>query len=171
MILNLRPDLQIVNFRGNVDTRLRKIEDYEVDATILAVCGLKRMQLTNYITSIIEPEEILPAIGQGALAVQCRLDDEFSSSIARRINHLETSFCVEAERAFLSEINGSCKTPIAGYCEIKNGALFLRVLVTSPEGNKIYQTNRTGNFSDAKEMGRDAGLEIKKNAKEILDLF
>lgn len=171
ILLKMRPDLKIVNFRGNVDTRLEKIKNGEVDATILAVAGLKRIELDHYITDIISQDVMLPAVGQGAIAVQIRENDDFIDDIMRNINDKNTMFCVEAERAFLKEIDGSCKTPIAGYCEIKNNSLYLKTLVCSPDGKQIYETQKTGSFTDAVSMGRDAGLETKMNAKNILDLF
>lgn len=171
ILLRIRPDLKIVNFRGNVNTRLEKLENNEVDATILAVSGLKRIKLENYITSIIPTEIMLPAVGQGTIAVQCCLDDEFLCNILKKINHQKTSICIEAERAFLREIDGSCKTPIAGYCQIQGNSLHLKTLVATPDGKEIYETTRIGSFADAGRIGQDAGLETKKNAKHILDLF
>jgi hydroxymethylbilane synthase len=171
ILLSIRPDLKIVNFRGNVNTRLKKIENREVDATILAVCGLERIKMERYISSIIPKNVMLPAVGQGALGVQVRTNDKFSSDLVKTLNHHNSSICIDAERAFLKEIDGSCKTPIAGYCEIKEDSLFLSVLVCSPNGEEIYKTSNNGSLKDAKEMGRDAGLEIKRNAMHILDTF
>lgn len=171
LILAIRPDLKIVDLRGNVNTRLEKLNRNEVDATILAVSGLKRINKENYIQSIIPASTMLPAVGQGAIVVQCRNDDKFSCDLISKINHFETDICVKAERAFLREIEGSCQTPIAGYCEIKDNSLFLRVLVASPDGSEIYQASRIGSFEDTLKIGQDIGHEIKKNAKHILDLI
>ena len=113
----IRPDLQVVNFRGNVDTRLDKIDQGQVDATILAVAGLKRIQKENYITSIIPLEEMLPAVAQGAIGVQARDNDEFIINLVGKINDPISNICVTAERAFLKIIDGSCKIPIAAYCQ------------------------------------------------------
>lgn len=169
LILNLRPDLKIVNFRGNIDTRLHKLQDNQVDATILAVAGLSRINMQNQITKIIDAGEMLPAVGQGALALQARSDDKFMIKILESLNHQESKICVDAERAFLKTINGSCKTPLAAYCQIKNNQLFLEVLLASLDGKKIYRTSRTGELQDAVALGNDAGEEIKKVGQHILD--
>jgi hydroxymethylbilane synthase len=169
LILNKRPDLKIVNFRGNIDTRLQKLQDNQVDATILAVAGLARIQMENRITAIIDEEEMLPAVGQGALSLQARNDDEFIIKILKSLNHQISKICVDAERAFLKTINGSCKTPLAAYCQIKNEQLFLQVLLASLDGKEIYRTSRTGKIQDAIAIGNDAGQEIKKIGQHILN--
>ncbi|MFT6332942.1 MAG: hydroxymethylbilane synthase [Lentimonas sp.] len=169
LILNQRPDLEIINFRGNVGTRLRKLEENQVDATILAVAGLERLGMKSHIASIISEEEMLPAIGQGALAIQSRNNDEFIEKILRPLNDEESEICVLAERAFLRTINGSCNTPLAAYCQIKNNQLHLQVLLASLDGEEICSTFRVGNLQDAEKMGNDAGEEIKKTGKHILD--
>ncbi len=171
LLLKIRPDLKIVNFRGNINTRLNKIQQGEVDATILAVSGLKRINKEHYITSILPTSLMLPAVGQGAIGVQCRLNDHFACNLIKKINHLETSICIKAERAFLKEVDGSCKTPIAGYCEIKNDSLLLQALIISPDGKEIYKTSKTGKLDEAKKIGKEAGIEIKTKAQHILDLL
>jgi hydroxymethylbilane synthase len=169
LILNQRPDLKIVNFRGNVDTRLQKLNLNQVDATILAVAGLERISLQECITAIIDKEEMLPAVGQGALALQARIDDEFITKLLESINHPSSKICVDAERAFLRTINGSCKTPLAANCQIKDNQLYLQTLLSNMDGSKIYRTSRTGNLQDANAIGNDAGEEIKIVGKHILD--
>ncbi len=169
LILNQRPDLKIVNFRGNIDTRLQKLREKQVDATILAVAGLERISLQNHITKIISEEEMLPAVGQGALALQARNNDSFITKLLEPLNHQASKICVDAERAFLKTINGSCKTPLAAYCQIKDGQLFLRVMLASLDGKEIYKTSRIGDLKDSVTIGNDAGLEIKKLGKHILD--
>lgn len=171
LMLHQRPDLKIVNFRGNVDTRLNKIAENQVDATILAVAGLNRIAAKQAIKSIIDPEIMLPAIGQGALAIQARAHDDFIIDLAAKLNHHHSQICITAERAFLKTINGSCKTPIAAYCQTENGALYLRVLLASPDGKEIYQTSRRGSLNEAEKLGNNAGLEVKTNAKHILDML
>ncbi len=171
LILNQRPDLKIINFRGNIDTRLQKLQNKQVDATILAVSGLARTKMQDHITAIISAEEMLPAVGQGALALQARSDDEFIVKILGPLNHYESKICVEAERAFLKTINGSCKTPLAAYCQVKNNQLFLRVLLSSLDGKEIYQTSRIGGVQDAIAIGNDAGAEIKKVGQHVLDIL
>ncbi len=169
LILNQRPDLKIVNFRGNIDTRLNKLQDKQVDATILAVAGLTRIELQNRITTIIDTEEMLPAVGQGALALQARSSDQFIIKLLEPLNHQTSKICVTAERAFLKTINGSCKTPLAAYCQVQNNQLFLQVLLASLDGKTIYKTLRTGDLQDSVRIGNDAGEEIKKISKHILD--
>ncbi|MES2677354.1 MAG: hydroxymethylbilane synthase [Pseudomonadota bacterium] len=169
LILNQRSDLKIVNFRGNIDTRLSKLQDQQVDATILAVAGLTRIDLQNRITAIIDTQEMLPAVGQGALALQARSDDEFMIKFLEPLNHSISTICVAAERAFLKTINGSCKTPLAAYCQVQNNQLFLQVLLASLDGREIYKTSRTSDLKDSIRIGNDAGEEIKKIGKHILD--
>jgi hydroxymethylbilane synthase len=171
LLLKIRPDLEIVNFRGNVNSRLEKIDRNEVDATILAIAGLKRIKMENYISSIISPDEILPAVAQGAIGVQSRVDDQQMIDIIQKINDHQSSICVTAEREFLKVVDGSCRTPIAAYCQIKNKSLELKALVASLDGKEVYKVSRVGSFDDAKQIGIDAGLEIKKEAKHILDFL
>lgn len=169
LLLKVRPDLNIVNFRGNVITRLKKINRGDVDASILAVAGLKRINMEESISSHIQPECVLPAVAQGAIGSQAREEDEFIISLLKKINHTESSICIDAERAFLKSIDGSCKTPMAAYCEIKAGQLYLRVLLCSLDGKESFQTHRTGGLNEAVKIGTEAGEEIKKNAQHILD--
>ncbi len=169
LVLNQRPDLKIVNFRGNIDTRLSKLQDKQVDATILAVAGLTRIKMQNRITTIIDAQEMLPAVGQGALALQARSSDAFMIKILEPLNNQASKVCVDAERAFLKTINGSCKTPLAAYCQIQNDQLFLQVLLSSFDGKEIYKTSRTGGLRDSIKIGNDAGEELKKVGKYILD--
>lgn len=168
LLLKLRPDLKIVNFRGNVTTRLEKIDRGQVDATILAVAGLKRINKEEYISGIISPDEILPAVAQGAIGVQARDNDEFIINLVRKINDEMSDICVKAERAFLKIMDGSCKTPMAAYCQNQNGKLYLKALICSPDGKEIYETSQTGSLEEAEKIGIEAGFEIKKNAKNIL---
>jgi hydroxymethylbilane synthase len=171
LLLKIRPDLKVVNFRGNVNTRLEKIDKGEVDATILAVAGLKRIHKENYISSIISAEEILPAIAQGAIGVQCRINDEYVIDLVRKINDPQSSLVVSAERAFLKVIDGSCKTPIAANCQIKNNQLHLKALICRPDGGEVFETYQIGNLDEAEKIGNQAGLEIKKNAQHIIDIL
>lgn len=171
MLLAIRPDLKIVNFRGNVTTRLKKIDNDEVDATILALSGLRRINMEHYIKSIIPITTILPAIGQGAIGVQCRNDDQYCCDLLDKINDQDTAICISAERAFLQEIDGSCKTPIAAYCQIIDNQLFLQTAVCSPDGQKIYQCQRKASLSEAQKIGQDAAIETKINAQDIVSLF
>ncbi len=169
LILNQRPDLNIINFRGNIDTRLSKLNAKQADATILAVAGLERIEMQNHITKIISENEMLPAVGQGALALEARSDDDFVIKLLEPLSHYESKICVEAERAFLKTINGSCKTPIAAYCQVKNNQLHLQVLLASLDGKEIYKTSRIGDLQDSIKIGNDAGEEIRKIGKHILN--
>lgn len=156
-ILAKNPTLKVVNFRGNVQTRLRKLNEGVVDATLLALAGLKRMDMEQHLTSIIEWDEMLPAVAQGAIGIQCRDDDERSLKYINALCHQPTKIAVDCERAFLSALDGNCKTPIAGQARIVDGKLLFRGLIASPDGTQIYETSRTGSPDDAVRMGDEAG--------------
>ena len=161
-ILAKRPDLKVVTFRGNVQTRLKKLDAGEVDATLLAKAGLNRMDMQDVATAVIEPDEMLPAVGQGAVGVTCRADDENAHAALAPLNHPETVDRVTAERAFLAVLDGSCRTPIAALAEfVPDGTLFFRGLVARPDGTEVIETSRQGNRAEADAMGRDAGWEVK----------
>jgi hydroxymethylbilane synthase len=162
-LLAQRPDLRVVNFRGNVDTRLRKLAAGEVDATLLALAGLRRLGIENTGT-VLAPEEMLPAVGQGAIGVECRADDAASLSLVAAIEHPASADCVRAERALLAALDGSCHTPIAGHAEIAAGRLHLRALVARPDGSECLRTERTGVPGDAHRLGQDAGAELRARA-------
>jgi hydroxymethylbilane synthase len=160
-LLYRRPDLQIVNFRGNVETRLAKRERGEVEATLLALAGLKRLGLT--VGTPVPEAEILPAVGQGAVCIECRVDDAKVVGWLSAINHAPTATCVTAEHAMLAVLDGSCRTPIAGHAIFdKDGALYLRGLIAKPDGSELIATDRTGPAADAEAMGREAGEELKR---------
>lgn len=156
--------LKCVNFRGNVQTRLRKLDDGVVDATLLAIAGLKRMSMDGCATSVLEWDEMLPAVAQGAIGIQCRSDDERSLKYIEALNHQDTLSCVECERAFLEALDGNCKTPIAGQARIVDGKLVFRGLIAMPDGSLVYKTESEGEIADAKEIGRKAGEELKAEA-------
>lgn len=168
-LLKKRPDLKIVNFRGNVNTRLSKLENGEVDATILAVCGLRRINMERYISDIIEIEDMLPAVGQGVIGIQHRIEDKNFAEILSAVNHSETEICIKAERAFLAKVGGSCKMPIAGYCQIiEKDKLLLRASVSSLDGSKTYQMSKIGSFEEAESIGSEVGDNFLQNAQHIL---
>ncbi|HSI01634.1 MAG TPA: hydroxymethylbilane synthase [Reyranella sp.] len=159
-LLYHRPDLQIVTLRGNVDTRLAKRERGEVEATLLALAGLKRLGLD--VGTPVPEDEILPAVGQGAVCIECRVDDARVMGWLAAINHAPTQTCVTAEHAMLAVLDGSCRTPIAGHAIFdKDGALYLRGLIARPDGSELIATDRTGPSADAEAMGREAGEELK----------
>jgi hydroxymethylbilane synthase len=161
-LLYQRPDLQVVTIRGNVDTRLAKRERGEVEATLLALAGLNRLGLT--VGSPVPEDEMLPAVGQGAVCIECRVDDARTIGWLSAINHAATQTCVTAEHAMLAVLDGSCRTPIAGHAIFdKDGALYLRGLIAKPDGSAVIGTTRNGPAADAEAMGREAGEELKRH--------
>lgn len=160
-LLHRRPDLQIVTLRGNVDTRLAKREAGVVEATLLALAGLRRLGLGHVGTPVPE-DEMLPAVGQGAVCIECRSDDTATRALLAAINHVPTEIAVVAEHAMLAVLDGSCRTPIAGHAVIAaDGELHLRGLIAKPDGSEAIATERRGATSDAAKMGADAGRELK----------
>jgi hydroxymethylbilane synthase len=161
-LLHLRPDLQVVNFRGNVDTRLAKQASGVVDATLLAMAGLKRLGL-GHVGAPIPEDEMLPAVGQGAVCIECRIDDARTRGWLAAIDHAATATCVAAEHAMLAVLDGSCRTPIAGHAILlADGTIHLRGLILKPDGSQAIATERTGAAKDAAALGKDAGLELKQ---------
>ena len=160
------PTLKCVNFRGNVQTRLRKLDDGVVDATLLAIAGLKRMDMDGCATSVLDWDEMLPAVAQGAIGIQCREDDERSLKYIKALNHPETKACVDCERSFLEALDGNCKTPIAGQARIVDGKIVFRGLIAMPDGSLKYETTAEGAVEDAASIGRKAGEELKAEAGE-----
>jgi len=158
------PTLKCVNFRGNVQTRLRKLEDGVVDATLLAIAGLKRMGMDSHATSVLDWDEMLPAVAQGAIGIQCRSDDERSLKYIEALNHQDTKSCVDCERAFLEALDGNCKTPIAGQARIVDGKIQFRGLIAMPDGSKKYEIESEGAIEDAAKIGRAAGEDVKAQA-------
>lgn len=165
-IMAKNPTLKCVNFRGNVQTRLRKLDDGVVDATLLAIAGLKRMDMDDCATSVLDWDEMLPAVAQGAIGVQCRSDDERSLKYILALNDPDTHACVNCERAFLEALDGNCKTPIAGQARIIDGKIKFRGLIAMPDGSLKYETESEGDIEDAVEIGRKAGEELKAQAGE-----
>jgi hydroxymethylbilane synthase len=161
-VLSRRPDLKVVPIRGNVETRLRKLADGDVDATLLALAGLKRLDMTDRITSILEPDVMLPAVAQGAIGIETRSDDEVTNALLEPLNCATTMVRVSAERALLAALDGSCRTPIAALAVLDAaGALSLEAMVADPAGSRVLTTTRSGSAADAVAMGRDAGEELK----------
>ena len=160
-IRNIRPDLEVVLFRGNVQTRLRKLEEGEADATFLAHAGLKRLGLTEHIAALIEPEDMLPAVGQGAICVEVRIGDPAIGPLVAAIHDPNTGDCLNAERAFLAALDGSCRTPIAGLATIEGDQIRFRGQVLSPDGIVSHKTEKFGPRTDATALGHQAGSEIK----------
>ena len=160
----LRPDVSIVPLRGNVGTRLAKIADGVADATILALAGLKRLGMADKATAILDPQQFLPAVGQGAIAIETRENDAATRALVARINHGDTLTAVLAERAFLAVLDGSCKTPIAGHARIDGERLSFRGLIAKPDGSAFFEASRAGTVRDAAALGADAAQELKRRA-------
>jgi hydroxymethylbilane synthase len=164
LVKRLRPDLAVAPMRGNVETRLRKLDAGEVDATLLALAGLKRLGLESAATAILPVEEFLPAVGQGIIAIEARADDARTLSLLRAIDHAETLTALGAERAFLAVLDGSCRTPIAGHATVRAGRLRFRGLIAKPDGSAVFEAAREGSAFDAMHLGADAGNELRARA-------
>lgn len=165
----LRPDIIIKDLRGNVNTRLRKLDDGEYDAIILAAAGLIRLEMQSRIASFIEPEVSLPAVGQGAVGIECRLDDMQTIELLKPLEHHKTRQRVTAERAMNLALQGGCQVPIGSYSIFKEDKLFLRGLVGSVDGTQIIRKEIMGNPDDAEQMGLSLAKQLLENgAQEIL---
>ncbi|MGO4388322.1 hydroxymethylbilane synthase [Microvirga sp. 2YAF29] len=160
-IRRLRPDLQVTLLRGNVQTRLGKLERGEVDATLLAMAGLRRLGLTDHVTTVLDTDDFLPAVGQGAIAVAIRAEDERVKAALALILDAATGHALAAERAFLTILDGSCRTPIAGHARLIGGELEIRGLVLRPDGSESLEAVRRGSSEDAVMLGREAGTELR----------
>jgi hydroxymethylbilane synthase len=161
-VLSRRPDLKVVPIRGNVETRLRKLAAGEVDATMLALAGLRRLDMTDRITAVLETDIMLPAVAQGAIGIETRAGDDHTNGLLAALNCEETFIRVAAERALLAALDGSCRTPIAALAQLDGaGNLTLEALVADPAGSRVLRTDRRGAASDAEALGRDAGEELK----------
>jgi len=163
-VLHRRPDLKVVPFRGNVETRLKKLADGQADATFLACAGLNRLGLTAHIRAKIDTDVMLPAVAQGAIGIEIRADDEETASRVAPLNDEATALCVAAERAFLATLEGSCRTPIAGLAELRHGALLFRGEILTPDGSQCHATARTGEAAEALKLAEDAGRELLARA-------
>jgi len=164
LVKRLRPDLDVVAFRGNVDTRLRKLDQGVVDATLLALAGLKRLGRAHAATAILDIDDFLPAVGQGIIAIEARADDTRTRDLLDRINAADDLTALTAERAFLAVLDGSCRTPIAGNATLEAGRLRLRGLIAKPDGSAAFETAREGSAADAAALGSDAARELRRRA-------
>jgi hydroxymethylbilane synthase len=164
LVKHLRPDLAIVPLRGNVETRLRKIEAGDADATVLALAGLKRLGLAAAASAIFEIEEFLPAVGQGAIGIETRADDSRTRALVAAIDDADTATALAAERAFLAVLDGTCRTPIAGHAQVSGGTLRFRGLIAKVDGSEALEVSREGRHADAAALGADAGRELKGRA-------
>jgi hydroxymethylbilane synthase len=164
MVKRLRPDLKVATLRGNVETRLRKLDAGEADATLLAVAGLKRLGLLAAATMILDPDEFLPAVGQGAIGIETRADDERTRALVVKINDADTATALAAERAFLAVLDGSCRTPIGGHARVASGVVRFRGMIIRPDGSEAHDVVREGRCLAAAELGADAGRQLKDRA-------
>jgi hydroxymethylbilane synthase len=164
MALRVRPDLKVGLLRGNVETRLRKVESGEFDLTLLALAGLKRLGLQGRAAAILSVEEFLPAVGQGAIAITARRDDARIAKTLAPILDVPTGVRLTAERAFLAELDGSCRTPIGGHAQLTADQLTFRGATLSLDGRVCVETTREGGAVDALRLGAEAGREVRARA-------
>lgn len=160
----VRPDLTCIEFRGNVQTRLKKLGDGVADCTFLAMAGLSRLGMEDKASSAIEPDEMLPAVAQGAIGIECRADDERALGLLATIHHEKTAIRVLCERAFLRALDGSCETPIAALSEIKGTQIHLRGEILKTDGSAALQTEGVAPLEQAEALGRDLGEALLKEA-------
>ena len=160
----LRNDLEIVEMRGNIDTRIKKLMNEEYDAIVLSLAGIKMLNLVDQVKEIFTIEQMLPAIGQGVIALQCRKDDQKTLNILKDVNNKETYYCVQAERALLEAIKGDCDTAIGGLAKLSNDKIFLKSELFSDDGKIKFQFESSGHYKEAKEIGYKVGKELLKKA-------
>lgn len=158
---SLYPNMRFKNIRGNIQTRIKKLCDEDYDATVLALAGIKRLNLENYIYKIFKTDEIIPAAGQGIIAVQGRKDKDYL--FLDYVNYKTSELCALCERSFVKELNGDCSSPIAAYAEIKNDKLLLRGLYCRENEEKFVSDKMEGNINEAEKLGRLLAKKIKKN--------
>ena len=156
----INKNVSVLNIRGNIDTRIQKIEDQKLDAIILAAAGIKSLNLENKIGLVFDTNEILPAVGQGIIAVQCRKNDGPIKDTIKKINHTETSLCAIAEKKMLQAIGGNCETAVGGLAEITNNNLILKAQLFSDEGDESFDYKFTGCDVDAANIGKAVGEKL-----------
>ncbi len=159
-VLRARPDLRIVGFRGNVQTRLRKLEEGVADATFLACAGLNRLGLAQHITAAMQTDVMLPAVAQGAIGIEINLNDADTARLLAPLNDVPTALCVAAERAYLARLEGSCRTPIAGLAELRDGQLRLRAEILTPDGAHVAVAEGVAEAEDAVRLGEQVAAEV-----------
>ena len=164
ILQNRWPNLKVAPIRGNVETRMRKLADGEVDATLLAMAGLKRLGKADAATEILTPEDMLPAVCQGVIGIECRIGDDATRALLEPIDDVTTARRVAAERALLSGLGGSCRTPIAALAEVVDDGIRFRALIARPDGGGMVETERFGSKADAEAMGKDAADELRRRA-------
>jgi hydroxymethylbilane synthase len=164
LVLRLRRDLAVVPLRGNVETRLKKLDAGEVDATLLAMAGLKRLGLAAAATCALDLDDFVPAVGQGVIALETRADDGATRGRLALIDDADASTALAAERAFLAVLEGSCRTPIAGHARVAGAQIRFRGLIAKPDGSLSFDAERAGGASEAAALGRDAGRDLRARA-------
>ena len=160
----LRNDLKIVEMRGNIDTRIGKLKNREFDAIVLSLAGVQMLNLGNQVKEVFNTDQMLPAIGQGTIALQCKKDDQKTLNILKAVNDKETYYCIQAERALLEAIGGDCNTAIGGLAKLSNQKISLKSELFSNDGNKKFEFQISGHFKEAKEIGYKVGKELLKKA-------
>ena len=160
----LRKDLKVISMRGNIDTRITKLKNIEYDAIVLSLAGIQMLNLDNEVKEIFNTEQMLPAIGQGAIALQCKEDDKKTLKILESINDKQTFYCIQAERALLEAIGGDCDTAIGGLAHLSNEIISLKSELFSNDGKKKFESQSSGHFKEAKEIGYKVGKELLKKA-------
>jgi hydroxymethylbilane synthase len=167
-LLYHRPDLEVIAFRGNVETRLNKLERGLADATVLALAGLRRLGREDRASCVLDPSIMLPAVAQGAIGIEARADDEQARTLAKAIDHAPTAQVVAAERALLAALEGDCRTPIAALAEFESdGRIFFRAAIFRPDGSDALFAERRGLSTDAAALGREAGQELKRRGPQF----
>ena len=164
LVRRLRPDLNVVSFRGSVQTRMRKLQEGVVDGTLLAMAGLRRLGLADKATDVMATDAFLPALGQGAICIESRADDTETDTMLAPINDEATYTALTCERAFLAALDGSCRTPIAGLATIADAGLSFSGMILSPDGTTTFEISRAGRPDNAAEIGRQAGEAIRAEA-------
>jgi len=160
----LRNDLKIVTMRGNIDTRIKKLKNQEFDAIVLSLAGIQMLNLDNQVKEVFTTDQMLPAIGQGTIALQCKENDQKTLNILQSVNDKETYYCIQAERALLEAIGGDCNTAIGGLAKLSNQKISLKSELFSNDGNKKFEFQISGHFKEAKEIGYKVGKELLKKA-------
>lgn len=164
LALRLRPDLDVGMFRGNVQTRLRKLEEGRADGTLLALAGLQRLGMEHVASAVMDPARFPPALGQGAICIESRVGDRRMAPMLRELDHAQTGAALACERAFLAVLDGSCRMPIAGLARVEGAHLSFYGLVLTPDGGQAHDITAEGRTADAVKIGSDAGARVREKA-------
>ncbi len=161
LVKRLRPDLEVITYRGNVQTRLRKLDEGEADATLLALAGLKRLGMTEVATEILGLDDFPPAVGQGAIGLESRAGDTRIGDLLAAIHHEATAVALVTERAMLNALDGSCRTPIAGHATVEGGRVHLAGLILTPDGTRVHAAEGSAAIGDGAALGEEVGARLK----------